>query len=255
MHFSAVKYSIAHHAAIIELPDDTAPVLFQTIASELSQALSSAQKNTALKVVVLKSQSDNWYSGLGEKNISAISKFDFSQNLRDSSELIKLYQQIYTLRKPVVAIVHGEAFSLSCGIIAACDFIFAAHETARFGFPDVQYGIFPAAALFFVVKRIGEAKAREIILRNSILTADEAYNYGLVNVVVPAIELEKTSNSFIERLSSSNSSTAIGLLKELLFRVQGMSVADALEYAANLNALSRMTDEFKKGIEFLTKKS
>ncbi|MCX7983304.1 MAG: enoyl-CoA hydratase/isomerase family protein [Bacteroidetes bacterium] len=251
MQYTAVKYSIDDYRATIELPDDTSSITYQAVVSELSHALLTAQKNSNVRVVILKSQKEDWYSGLSKENMSSILKFDFSQNLHDSTELVKIFQQIHTLRKPVLSVVKGKAFSLSCGIVAASDFAFAAKETARFGFPEVQCGLFPAAALYFLTRRVGDLKVRELMLKKTILNAEEAYTYGLVNILSPEVELEETVNKFVENLLRTKTGMAIGLLKELLFRVQGMSLNDALEYAANLNALSRMTDDFKKGIESL----
>lgn len=253
MQFTAVKYSVAERIATIEIPGNNSNVSFSLFTSELSQALSLAQKNSSVKAVLLTSSAEQWFSGIEKNTFASILKYDFSQNLQDSTDLTKLLQQIYTLRKPVVAMVDGVIESLGCGIIAAADIVFAARETAQFAIPDLRYGLLPASVLYFLVKRIGELHARELLLRGTPLTAERALTIGLVNVVVPQVELEQCTRTFLEHVIISNSSTAMGLLKELLFRIHGMSVADALEYASNLNALSRMTDDSKKGMEAFLK--
>ena len=72
---------------------------------------------------------------------------------------------------------------------------------------------------------------------------------GLISQVTPLVELERATKQLAEHLKTKNSSSSMGLLKELFARVHGMSTNDALDYASNLNALARMTDDCKKGIE------
>ncbi|HVN48515.1 MAG TPA: enoyl-CoA hydratase-related protein, partial [Bacteroidota bacterium] len=72
---------------------------------------------------------------------------------------------------------------------------------------------------------------------------------GLISQVVPLMELDQTCKNLAEQLKTKNSASSMGLIKELFARVHGMSTNDALDYASNLNALARMTDDYKKGIE------
>ncbi len=249
MQLTAIKYSVAKRQAVIELPDDESQVPLSTLSNELSQALNYAQKDISVKVVLLTSQNEQWYSGIHSAHLSRYLKYDFSQNQTECNDYTKLLMQMYTLRKPIISRVHGSVRSLGCGIVAASDIIFASRETAQFEFPDISYGLLPAATIYFLSKRISDNKLRELFLTRKKISADEALQIGLVNLVIPETEMNKIVQEFIDSIISETSPTAIGLLKELLFRIQGMSVADALDYAANLQALSHMTDDSKKGIE------
>jgi methylglutaconyl-CoA hydratase len=71
---------------------------------------------------------------------------------------------------------------------------------------------------------------------------------------VPETDIDQYSLSLAEEIAKNCSASSLGLIKELLSRIHGMSVADALSYAANLNALTRMTDDCKKGIDAFLKK-
>ena len=135
-----------------------------------------------------------------------------------------------------------------------CDIIVASRETAHFGYTEVKLGFIPAIVLFFLVRRVGEGRARELALRGNILSADEALQIGLVNYVVPETEIENYSQSLALEIAKNCSPSSLGLIKELFSRIHGMSVNDALSYASNLNALTRMTDDYKKGIESFLKK-
>jgi len=252
LEFYRITYSIKQNLGIISLNcPEKQNALDDQIVSELAQAFTQAQRDSNIKAVILRAEGDSFCLGFDLPYIQRISKYDFNQNLQDSTDFMKLLQQIYTLRKPVIALIQGPALAVGCGLATVCDFIIAARETAKFGYTEVQVGFIPAIILIFLVRRIGEGKARELILNGDIFSADEACKLGLINKTVPAIELDKAGICFANELITKNSSTSMGLIKELFARVHGMSTSDALDYATHLNALIRMTDDCKKGIEAL----
>ncbi|MBN1398371.1 MAG: enoyl-CoA hydratase/isomerase family protein [Bacteroidetes bacterium] len=256
MDFYRITYSVQKRIARITLnwPEKNNSLDDQMV-SELIQAFTQTQRDPQVSAVILRAEGDSFCAGIDPAYIQRIAKYDFSQNLQDSTDLMKLFQQIYTLRKPVIALVQGPATAGGCGLISVCDFIIAAHETATFGYTEAQIGFIPAIVLIFLVRRIGEGRARELVLKGNIINAEEALKVGLVNKTVPAIELEKTGLQLANELITKNSGTSMGLIKELLARVHGMATNDALEYASHLNALTRMTDDCKKGMDaFLNSK-
>lgn len=250
MEFYRITYSIQKRVAQITLnwPEKN-NALDDQMVSELTQAFVQTQRDAQVHAVILRAEGDSFCSGVDPSHLQRISKFDFNQNLQDSTDLMKLFQQIYTLRKPVIALVHGAALAEGCGLATVCDFILAARETAKFGYTEAQIGFIPAIVLIFLVRRIGEGRARELALQSKVINAEEAFELGLISKAVPAIELEKIGAQFANDLITTNSGTSMGLIKELLARVHGMATSEALEYASHLNALTRMTDDCKKGIE------
>jgi len=221
------------------------------MVSELIQAFVQTQRDTQVHAVILSAEGESFCSGIDPLYLQRISKYDFNQNLQDSTNLMKLFQLIYTLRKPVIALVQGAALAGGCGLASVCDFVLAARETAQFGYTEAQIGFIPAIVLIFLVRRIGEGRARELTLQGKIISAEKAFDLGLISQVVSAIELEQIGTQLAHDLITSNSGTSMGLIKELLARMHGMSTSDALEYASHLNALTRMTDDCKKGMEAL----
>jgi methylglutaconyl-CoA hydratase len=221
---------------------------------ELTSAFQAAQKDQSVKVILLRGEGESFCSGADLVYLQQISTFDFQQNRQDSESLMKLFLQIYNNRKPVIAVVRGSALAGGCGLATVCDIVVASKETARFGYPEVRIGFIPAIVMLFLVKRIGEGRARELALRGNSISAEEAYTHGLVNHVVPEIELDTFASNLAGELAKLSSASSMGLIKELLSRIHGMSTADALDYAANLNALTRMTEDCKRGIEAFLKK-
>lgn len=228
--------------------------LDDAMVEELLSAFLTAQKDPEIRAVILSGDGESFCSGADLAYLQQISRFDFQQNQEDSNRLMKLFLQIYTLRKPVIARVRGNALAGGCGLATVCDIVVASKETARFGYTEVRIGFIPAIVMVFLVRKIGESHAREITLRGSVLSAEEAMRIGLVNHVVPETELETFTATLARDMVRQSSPSSMGLIKELLARLHGMSTADALDYAANLNALTRMTDDCKKGIEAFLKK-
>jgi methylglutaconyl-CoA hydratase len=254
MEYTRIKYSVDRRIATITLSrPEHQNALDDAMVNELSHALHAANKSSSIRVILLKGEGDVFCSGTDPDVLRRLLKYEFDQNLDDSKAVMKLFVQIYTLRTPVIAVVRGPALASGCGLMAVCDLVIASRETARLGFPEVTLGFVPALALEFLSRRIGEGKARELAMLGTILTADEAATIGLVNQVVPETELDEHARSLAQRLAETTSPAAIGLVKELLSRVHGMSTNDALEYAANLSALSRMTDECRRGLNAVLK--
>ena len=146
-------------------------------------------------------------------------------------------------------LVDGKASSFGCGLVSASDIIVAAQETALFGCPEVRHGLIPGAFLYFLAKRIGEARTRELALQGNFMSAEKAESIGLVTVIVPKITVRKAGIAIAQQLATENSGSSMGLVKELLSRIHGMSVNDAVEYISNLNALARMTQDSQKGMK------
>ncbi len=257
MDFTCIKYFVDRRICTIVLSrPEKHNAIDDRMVSELSSAFSLAQKDSQVKVIVLKGEGDSFCAGADLEYLQRISKFDFQQNQEDSNNLMKLFLQIYNHRKPVIALVHGAALAGGCGLATVCDIVIAARETAKFSYPEVKIGFIPAIVMTFLVRRVGEAKARELTLRGNSLSAEEAMQTGLVNYVVPAVELDRFGQQMAQELVDHCSGSSMGLIKELLSRIHGMSTNDALSYAANLNALTRMTDDCKRGIEaFLNKET
>jgi len=256
MEFSRITYTLSKRIGIISLNwPEKQNALDDQMVSELTQAFVQTQRDANVKSVILRGEGDAFCSGIEHSYLQRISSYDFNQNLQDSTDLMKLFQQIYTLRKPVIALVQGEAIAGGCGLATICDFIIAARETAKFGFTETKIGFIPAIVLIFLVRRIGEGRARELVLRGNFLDAEESLKLGLISKVVPSIELEESGYQLANELIMNNSGTSMGLVKELLARVYGMETSDALDYASHLNALTRMTDDCKRGIDaFLNSK-
>lgn len=202
--------------------------------------------------VVITGAGNNFCSGLSLEYLKRISEFDVLQNKTDSHNLKKLLLTIYNCRKPTIAVVDGYALALGCGIATACDMIISS-DKSQFGFTELKVGFIPALLMVFLLKRISESKAKELLLTPNFIDAEEAYKIGLVNSVVTQNKLGEFSEKLCSEINNLPLNTVM-LTKEMFRNISSMSFEAGLEYASNMNTVTRMTTECKKGLtRFLSK--
>jgi methylglutaconyl-CoA hydratase len=230
--------------------------LNDVMIAELTTAFQAAARDAAVKVVLLRAEGSAFSSGADLAQIRDISQRDLEQNRVDSSKFAFLLRTVYELRKPVIAAVQGPALAGGCGLASVCDFVIAANELATFGLTEVHRGFVPAVVIPFLIKRVGEARTRELALRGNILSALEARSIGLATNCVPDATLATATDALADELITLNSATSMGFCKELIAKLHGLNLVDSLDFAANVNAAARMTADCKEGIEaFLQKTS
>jgi methylglutaconyl-CoA hydratase len=223
------------------------------VVTELKRAFAFAEEDDACKVVVLRAEGKVFCAGADLEYIQKLQENDYHENLIDSTHLMELFRLIYTLKKVVIAQIHGHAIAGGCGLAAICDFGFAVPE-AKFGYTEVKIGFIPAIVKVFLLRKIGEAKAKQLLLTGDLISAEEAARYGLVNYIVPAEELEVTVYEFARKLCLENSKQSMEVTKEMIARVQEMSLEEGLQYASEMNAVARSSEDCQRGIaSFLNK--
>jgi methylglutaconyl-CoA hydratase len=227
--------------------------LSDSLVRQLKENISRAEKDDNVKVIVLQAKGETFCSGADLAFLQEMQQFSLEQNLSDSEHLKELYYQIYTLKKVVIASVQGSAVAGGCGLASICDFSFAV-PGAQFGYPEVKIGFVPALVMVFLVRKIGEGRARQLLLDGSLISADEARNMGLINYVVSPDTLEAKVDEFAQKLIAGNSSNSMMITKQMLAQVQSFSLESALGYAAEMNAKARTSDDCRKGISAFLKK-
>ena len=223
------------------------------LVSELKGAFTLLEDDQNVKVIVLKAKGPAFCAGADLAYLQKLQEFSFEENLLDSKHLKELFLKIYTLKKVVVAQVQGNAIAGGCGLASVCDFAFTVPE-AMFGYTEVKIGFVPAIVLVFLLRKIGEGFASHLLLSGELISADEACRMGMVNKVVPTEKLEESVLAFVTKLLVENSSQAMAATKQMIAKVQAMPLEDALNFAAEMNARARSSDDCQKGIRaFLNK--
>jgi methylglutaconyl-CoA hydratase len=220
---------------------------------EITDAMNTFSNDKDSKSVVITGAGGNFCSGLFLDYLQKISEFDVLQNKEDSTKFKNMLLSIYNCKKPVIAAVDGYALAGGCGIASACDIIVSS-DKAQFGYTEVKIGFIPAIVMIFLLKRVSETHAKDLLLSSRFITGDEAVRIGFANYVVKQSELEDFTTKLCDDFNKLPLSSMM-LTKEMFRNISSMSFESALDYAVDLNAITRMTDECKKGVSnFLNKK-
>ncbi|MAN49673.1 MAG: methylglutaconyl-CoA hydratase [Flavobacteriales bacterium] len=252
MNWTFVKYFVKDRIGYISLErPEKRNALNKTFIDELKEAFQKAKNDKNCKLIILQAIGKTFCSGADLAYLKDLITNSYSQNLQDSKNLMSLFKQIYELPKIIIAKVQGDAIAGGCGLISLCDII-VSNEEAKFGYPEVKIGFVPAIVSHFLIKKIGLAKSNTLLLSGKIINSQEAKNIGLIDEIVLDENLEKYVSELAKKLIKSTSSESIVLTKKIINKVD----EKLLEEASIINAKSRESDDFKKGITaFLNKKS
>ena len=253
MAYETLLVESSEHVAMITLnrPDKRNSINTQMIA-DLQSAL-DAVEITHARVVVLTGAGKAFCAGMDLALLQAIATQSPSENQEDSRRMAKLFRRIWSYSKPMIAAVNGHALAGGCGIATLCDFTIAVPE-AKFGYTEVKIGFLPAIVSVFLMRQIGEKRARDLLLTGRMVDGPEAKELGLVNEIVSAERLMARVNELAEVLIAASPSS-ITRAKRLLVSAAAISLDADLERAILENAHMRHTPDFKEGVaSFLEKR-
>ena len=223
------------------------------LVSGLKSLLTKAEADETVKVIVLRAKGETFCSGADLQSLQRLQGFSYEENHEDSLRLKELFLQIYALKKIVIAQVQGHALAGGCGLACVCDFVFAAPQ-AKMGYTEVKIGFVPALVMVFLIRKIGEQKARRLLLSGDLISGEETVRMELVNQLVEKDLLQDFVIDFARKLIENNSTQSMELTKQMIARVQSLSLHESLEYAASMNAQARETADCKRGVAaFLNK--
>jgi 2-(1,2-epoxy-1,2-dihydrophenyl)acetyl-CoA isomerase len=221
-----------------------------TAISRLVRSLEEASTDDSLRVIVLRSTSDDFCTGAdwvatnaagGERPRTG------SIQRRTPVQAHRLIELLTEVQLPVVCVVSGWAAGLGCQLALAADFTIAA-ETSRFWEPFMERGFTPdSGATWLLPRLIGIARAKDLLLLGRELSGREAAEWGLIHRAVPDTELDAAVNELVTRLGAAPT-VAIGLTKRCLHRALDTTLKAAMEAEANALELSSRSADFKEGL-------
>jgi len=219
----------------------------------LTNAFSTAINDTEVKIIVLKANGEVFSGGADLNYLKDLQTNGDKENLKDTNLLKDLFLLIYQSPKLVIAQVEGHAVAGGCGLVSVCDLIFSVPE-AKFGYTEVRIGFIPALVTCFLLRRMGEGRAKELLLSGDLISAQTASDYGLINFIYPKEMISEAVEHYARKLIHSVSSNSVSLSKSLINTVQDLSLDDSLSLAVKLNVETRSSSDCKKGISaFLNK--
>ena len=170
--------------------------------------------------------------------------------LMTCTELMTLMQQV---PQPVVARVHGLATAAGCQLVASAD-LAVASEDAGFAAPGGKGGWFCHTPMVAIARNVGRKRAAELALSGDIIDAPTALDWGLVNKVVPAAQLDSAVQDMLERVTRGSAESK-GIGKQALYAQIDLDLAKAYAYAIEVMAATSQLPDAREGMHaFLEKR-
>jgi methylglutaconyl-CoA hydratase len=224
-----------------------------TVIAEMSIAFNALGQESDLRAVVLTGAGKSFCAGADLNWMRAVVDQSFDENLAESNALANLFYQIYSFDKPIIGRVNGAAIGGGTGFVAVCDIAIAA-RSAKFSFSEVKIGVVPACIGPYVIKKMGEGRARELFITGERMGAERAHEVGLVNKVVDDGKLDREVDSLLESIRSSGPN-AVAMAKKLVSETPSMTPDEFKPYTAEMIARLRLSDEGQEGMDaFLNKR-
>ena len=159
---------------------------------------------------------------------------------------IDVFQALGELGKPSIVAANGHVLAGSLGIALACDLIIA-KDTAGFGTPEINVGLFPFMIMALIYRNCPRKVTNEMLLLGDRLTAEEAREAGIVNKVVPADEFDAAVAEWAGKLAAK-SPLVMKLGKDAMWRQMDMPLADALDFLRSQLTIELSTEDAIEGV-------
>jgi len=251
--FNEILYEIKNGAAVITLNrPDKRNALNDQILADLRQAVSAAESDDQVRVVVLRGAGKDFCAGADLSQIEKSVQASILENIEGASQMADLFIQMRRLKKPVIAAVHGRALAGGAGLASACDMVIAA-RSAKFCYTETKIGFVPAIVMSIARRNLGEKRAFEILATAKTFSAEEAVEIGFINRVCEDSEFESEVEKFSSEVASLSPS-ALMLTKYLLYQIDSMSFEQAVRAGVDVNVIARLTPDCQNAIsQFLSK--
>lgn len=251
--YQKILYSVDSGLARITLNrPDKRNALDDRVVGEVKDGCRRAAADESVRVVLITGAGKDFCSGADLAALRRISEATVMENVADARNLGELFIEMRRHPRPIIAAVRGRALAGGCGLATACDIILAA-ESAQFGYPEVNIGFIPAIVMAILRRSVPEKRAFELITTGEIITARAALDFGMINRVFPDDEFDEAVTQYALGLARKSAS-AVSLSKNLLYHMDGQSFENAVEAGVQLNAITRMTEDCKRGVERFLKK-
>eukprot|EP00026_Physarum_polycephalum_P014303 Phypoly_transcript_14801.p1 GENE.Phypoly_transcript_14801~~Phypoly_transcript_14801.p1 ORF type:complete len:280 (-),score=51.13 Phypoly_transcript_14801:131-931(-) len=205
------------------------------------------ESDPSVRVIVLTGSGESFCTGM---DLSLTPEQATRENLSiRASKGVEMFETLYHCSKPIITRINGPALGGGWGLVFATDIRIALRKSF-FWFPDVKRGIVPAIISCYIVHEIGPLKAKDLMLTARRISADEAYQMGMLTAVVDTVEeLDQKTKEFSQYLLAG-ASGALGETKKLInYILHPHTHSENIEYAKAAFANAVSGPEARYGIE------
>jgi enoyl-CoA hydratase/carnithine racemase len=244
--YDKLRYDVADAVATIALDHpETRNALSDALLDELLAAFAEARDDGAVRCVVLASTHEKVFSSGGDlagftADVALVRRHVANERFP------RLFELIGRLGKPVICAAGGHVLAGAVGLALACDLVVAS-ETATFGTPEINVGLFPFMIAALIARNVGRKKMTELLLLGERIDAHEAHRLGIVNRVVAPGELDAAVADWARTLAAK-SPLIVRLGKDALYEQQDMGFAEALEFQRAQLTIALSTEDVREGV-------
>lgn len=226
--------------------------LNKEVLDELNEAIDCVGKDTEIRALIITGEGRSFVAGA---DIASQSVLDIAGGREWGMFGSRLMRKLETLEIPTIAAVNGFALGGGCELALSCDVIIAS-EKAKFGQPEVGLGITPGfSGTQRLARRIGMAKAKEMIFSGDMIRADEAEKIGLVNKITAPDKLMEEALNMAKRFTK-NAPIAVKYSKAAMDRGIDTDIDNGIKIENELFAMCFATEDQKEGMNaFLEKRT
>ena len=221
------------------------------LMEELIYCLSEIGQSREIRVVILAAAGKVYCSG---HDLSEMVGGNINEYRRIFDVCTDLMTKIQSIRQPVIAEVQGTATAAGCQLVATCDLAIAS-EQASFATPGVKIGLFCTTPMVALSRAVGRKRTLEMLLTGTPIDASTAAEWGLVNRVVPAAELQGETRKLATRITDA-SELVVAIGKQAYYTQIDMEQPKAYAYAKEVMSMNALASDAQEGIAaFLAKRS
>jgi enoyl-CoA hydratase/carnithine racemase len=218
--------------------------LSMDMMSALIQVFADLSEDRSVRVVVLSGAGKGFCAGHDLKELKSNPDRSFYE--RTFQACSELMLSMTRSPKPVIAKVHGVATAAGCQLVATCDLAVAA-ENARFATPGVNIGLFCSTPMVALSRSVAKKQALEMLLLGDLISAQRAYEIGLLNRAVPLEQLDQASKDLAAKIASKSALT-IGLGKGAFYEQVDRDLETAYEHCGRVMVENLMARDAQEGI-------
>src|ERR1700721_1011218 len=217
---------------------------------ELIEALEHLSHDGATRAIILAAAGKVFCSG---HDLSEMTGRDINEYRRLFDVCTELMTKIQSIPQPVIAQVQGVATAAGCQLVATCDLAIASDQAA-FATPGGKIGLFCPPPMVALSRAVGRKRAMEMLLTGKLVDAATAAEWGLINRVVPAAELESATRELACSIAAASSFT-VALGKQAYYAQDDLDKPKAYAYAKEVMTVNALAHDAQEGISaFLEKR-
>jgi enoyl-CoA hydratase len=225
---------------------DNRNALTNALLADLIAAFESARQDDRVRCVVLTSTHEKVFSA-GASLDQFADDVPLVHKHFGTERFPRLFRTIMGLGKPTICAANGHVLAGALGLALCCDLI-VAKDTATFGTPEINVGVFPFMIMALIYRNVPRKKTNELLLLGERISAEEARQAGIVNRVVPEREFGAAVDEWATKLAAK-SPVLMKLGKDAMFRQLDMPFEEALDFLRSQLSIAFTTDDIQEGVK------